>query len=59
MSSDKPKWWQRLLLWFKPMHWKEDTPLMTIGYKWLYGQMVIYKVIPHPPFHPNCRCIIL
>ena len=51
-------WWQRFLLRFKPMHYWENTHLMLLGYKWLFGQVFIIREIPHPPQHPNSRCHI-
>ena len=51
-------WWKRVLLWFKPSHYCEDGPLMTLKYKWLFGRKYVFQVIAHPPFHPNCRCHI-
>ena len=52
------KWWERLLLRFKPNHYCEDTPLMTLEYKWLFGRMYILRVLSHPPQHCNCRCYL-
>ena len=54
----KIKWWERLLLWFKPVRYSDPGMGSAIKYKILFGRMFILAEYKVPFHHVNCRCHI-